>query len=339
MGTSTDIPAPPRTPSPHSPPTPSHAPTPGLSAGDLAELHAAFNLVTSRLTATHETLTAEVARLRAELHDANEQLQRSKRLAALGEMAAGISHEIRNPLGSILLYTRMLRDDLADRPPQRDLTDKIASAVQRLNAVVGDVLAFSREIKPRTVPLDTAEVFSAAIDAAHDGSTAWHAVAIRRPAIAPPAQTLHADPVLLQQALVNILRNAVEAMAELPAGAPRILALHAAPRRVPKPARDADRTPLSAMIVLSIRDSGPGIDPAVAQRLFNPFFTTRAAGTGLGLAIVARILDAHGGGVSIRNAADAGLPPLDHPATSGAVVEILLPDAPAPAAEPARTSA
>src|SRR5689334_13832303 len=106
-----------------------------MSRAELAELLAAFNEVTDRLTRTHESLQAEVTKLRGELQEANQQVERSKHLALLGEMAAGIAHEVRNPLGSILLYARMLQQDLAAQPEPRGLVDKIAAGVQRLEAV------------------------------------------------------------------------------------------------------------------------------------------------------------------------------------------------------------
>ncbi len=86
---------------------------PQLSAGDLADLLGALNDASRRLQESHEALRSEVSRLKGELREANEQLERSRRLAALGEMAAGIAHEVRNPLGSIMLYARMLEQDLA----------------------------------------------------------------------------------------------------------------------------------------------------------------------------------------------------------------------------------
>ncbi|MEM9372764.1 MAG: histidine kinase dimerization/phospho-acceptor domain-containing protein, partial [Planctomycetota bacterium] len=127
-------------------------PDASLSASDLAELMASFNEVTSRLEQTHGQLRGEVRRLSEELREANEALQRSRRLAALGEMAAGIAHEVRNPLGSIGLYASMLEEDLHDRPECRGVAVKIGSAVRGLDAVVGDVLSFAREIRVRSCP-------------------------------------------------------------------------------------------------------------------------------------------------------------------------------------------
>src|SRR5262249_30890105 len=97
----------------------------GLDPADLAGLLAAFNDVTAKLQASHEQLRAEVSRLTRELGEANAQLERSRRLAALGEMAAGIAHEVRNPLGSIRLYARMLEEDLAHSPSEQTIAGKI----------------------------------------------------------------------------------------------------------------------------------------------------------------------------------------------------------------------
>ncbi len=102
---------------------PARAASGALSAQDLGELIAAFNDVTARLQNSHEKLHGEVARLTRELADANAQIERSQRLAALGEMAAGIAHEVRNPLGSIRLYARMLEQDLAERQKKKDLPE------------------------------------------------------------------------------------------------------------------------------------------------------------------------------------------------------------------------
>jgi len=284
---------------------PSMAPAPGgLSASDLGELLSAFNEVTARLQATHATLHGEVARLRAELSDANERLQRSRRLAALGEMAAGIAHEVRNPLGSIRLYAEMLVADLGSMPEQRACASKIAGAVRAADAIVTDVLHFAREVRVRPRACEAESLFERALDACRDLSVGIELGGGRGAGVGCVC-----DADLLHQALVNVIRNGLEAASESPAGERRV-ALDAEART------DADGR---AEVALIVRDSGPGVSAEVVDRMFNPFFTTRATGTGLGLSIVHRIADAHGGRVEVRNNAE------DTPGARGARVEIVLP--------------
>ena len=116
----------------------------GLSVDDLRDLMESVTLTTQRLQATHVALQDQVARLQGELTEAKAALRRSEALAALGEMAAGIAHEIRNPLASIQLYAQMLGEDLNDRPPQVELCGKINRAVVTLDAIVRDVHCFAR---------------------------------------------------------------------------------------------------------------------------------------------------------------------------------------------------
>lgn len=301
---------------------------PGISPADLGQLIEAFNDVTGRLVKTHEDLQSQVLQLKTELEAANEQVERSRRLAALGEMAAGISHEVRNPLGSILLYARMLQQDLAKQPPSRTIADKIVGAVQRLDAVVGDVLAFSREMRLRPVELDAREALESALEASRGPGPEWDGLEVAGPS---GNQTIHADPGLLQQALINLIRNAVQAMAGEdtdPTAAlrrPRRLELEVAQSEL-----RLESGSVKPMVALRVLDSGPGVPEAMAERLFNPFFTTRAAGTGLGLAIVHRIIDAHGGRISLRNRTNAT------GRVTGAAVEIMLP---CPAAVPTPVTA
>jgi signal transduction histidine kinase len=272
--------------------TPPVAPGPGVDAAELAQLMAAFNDATSRLHETHDLLHREVHRLRSELADANEQLQRSRRLAALGEMAAGIAHEVRNPLTSIRLYARMLEDDLAGQPSLSSVASKIAQAVSGLDGVVGDVLSFARELTVRPERTSAALLLRQALDAAFPPSAETTIQVVGPPKAARPLD-FDADPKLLRQALVNLIRNAVEAMQE--AGPPCLLTLDATLRP------DPDRADGRRLVVLSVSDTGPGIGPDVIDRMFNPFFTTRHTGTGLGLAIVHRIVDAHGGRIDVHS--------------------------------------
>lgn len=276
---------------------------------DLSELMRSVNQVTLQLKETHVSLQQQVARLQGELREANAQLRRSRSLAALGEMAAGIAHEVRNPLASIQLYAQMLGEDLAERPEQRRVCDKIARSVERLDGIVNDVLAFARDTCVRAQPIAAAEFLESVVNGCeallHHGGVAVEA------RVRPTGLSLEADPGLLAQAMANLVRNAVEAMAEMPESRRRLtITAHRQTRR----ASDGTSRP---RVVFAIEDAGPGIPEEVISRMFNPFFTTRATGTGLGLAIVHRIVDAHGGETWVSNRPEGG-----------ARVEIRIPPAP-----------
>lgn len=262
---------------------PSRSSSPVLAPDDLAEVIQAYSAVAERLQSSHEALQNEVARLHDELAAKNAQLERGKRLAALGEMAAGIAHEIRNPLAAIQLYAEMVTDDLA--PGQvtdqglgfaRDNSRKIADAVRGLSAIVLDVLSFARQIEPRVRECDGRELLQRVVDA-HRPAIEAAGVAVDMKLEVP---VVVADPELLHQALLNLVRNAVDAMVERGGG------------RLALTMRDG-------RVVVS--DTGPGLPEEVIDRIFNPFFTTRSTGTGLGLAIVHRIIDAHGGTIAVHN--------------------------------------
>jgi two-component system sensor histidine kinase FlrB len=289
---------------------------PSLTPEELAGLIDQFNAVTDRLSRTHEALQAEVKALREELSEARGQVERSRHLALLGEMAAGIAHEVRNPLGSILLYARMLQQDLGGMPPQRQLADKIAGSVQKLEHVVGDVLAFARETRCRPVPVDAEDLIQASLSAARDDSEVWRDLDVH---VSPGAAcVLMADPSQAQRALVNVLRNGAEIMHESPVpGSPRRLEICVAPVTQLGPDGRGQE-----FIVISVRDFGPGLPADCAAKLFTPFFTTKRSGTGLGLAIVHRIMDAHQGRVSLRNAEVS-----THVSGGGAIAELLWPRA------------
>ncbi len=277
-----------------------------LSAEDLAELFAQFNDLTDRLQKSHETLAARAVRLERELRETKMQLHRSRELAALGEMAAGIAHEVRNPVASIGLYAKMLESDLSDRPEQASIAARIAGAVRAIDHIVSDVLSFARELRIRRQAVDLESICDRVIEGCRART---ESVGARIESDLADAPSLPADAGLLQQAMSNLLRNACDALEEAPEGRERVVRLSWAARR----ARDESGS-AREMVALIVRDTGPGIPDEVVQRMFNPFFTTRAAGTGLGLAIVHRIVDAHGGRVAVSNDSDGG-----------AVIELQLP--------------
>jgi signal transduction histidine kinase len=283
---------------------------PHLGLDDLKHLMRAVNETTERLEGTHLALQQEVARLQGELAEANAQLRRSRALAALGEMAAGIAHEVRNPLASIGLYVQMLGEDLADRPPQAELCTKVGRAVDRLDAIVRDVLSFARDQRLSMRPCSARQLLDQALESCRSALAAAD-VSVEGPGPDADAVDFEADAGLVVQALANVIRNAAEAMAE--AGSPQRRVRLSTARQV----RRAPQGGRSERVVLAVDDTGPGISADVLERMFNPFFTTRQTGTGLGLAIVHRIVDAHGGHVSVANRA-----------AGGSTVELCLPPCP-----------
>jgi signal transduction histidine kinase len=254
---------------------------------ELGAIIAAYSDVTDRLKTAHERLGEEVARLREELRQKNAELRRRERLAALGEMAAGLAHEVRNPLGGIALYASMLEGQLADRPASQTAAARISQGVRTLDRLVGEILDFAQEhrLDPRACRLGNV------LSGLDESIRPWAVEHMVDVAIDPAALDVEAycDPLRLQRVLLNLVMNGIQAVGEnghVWVGAA---------------ARSDGRG-----IEIEVRDDGPGIPPENLDRIFNPFFTTRATGTGLGLAIVHRIVEAHGGVIRASNRAEGG---------------------------------
>lgn len=255
-----------------------------VSAEELADLVLALNATAGELEQTHEALRAEVSHLKAELREANARLERSRRLAALGEMAAGIAHEVRNPLAAIALHAEMLREDLGDGE-EGQTAGKILRAARELDGVVGDVLRFARELTPTYAIVEAEEPARRAIATCQMLADA--AEVTLEVEVAPAAEPVELDAGLMAQALANLVRNAVEAIAEEGADGPGRVRLLVRPIEVEG----------CSSMEYTVEDNGPGVPEGTLERMFNPFYTTRQTGCGLGLAMVQRIVDAHGGGV------------------------------------------
>jgi signal transduction histidine kinase len=255
---------------------------------ELGRIILAYSEVTEKLQQSHDQLMLTVQTLQQELGEKNRLLERKNRLAALGEMAAGLAHEIRNPLGGIQLYASLLAGDVKDRPESAKVVEKIAGGVRRLEALVGQVLQFSREIRISPAPADVAEICQQAVEYAS------HTLAerqVRSVVEGPASLPANVDAMLIGQCVLNLLLNAAEAME--PGGVVRL----------------SYRTPVAAearQLVLTVQDSGAGIPPEVLDKVFNPFFTTKDNGTGLGLAIVHRIIEAHDGTITAANVDGGG---------------------------------
>jgi signal transduction histidine kinase len=314
-----------------------HAPEHARRIEELGQIIAAYNEVTEKLQRSHDQLTRTVQSLQQELGEKNRLLERKNRLAALGEMAAGMAHEIRNPLGGIQLYASLLARDVCDRPDALQRVKKISGGVKRLESLVGQVLQFTREITAHPAPINLAEVVEQAVEFAGQALAGGQ---IECNVDGPRPMAASADAVLLGQAVLNLLLNAVQAIGAAPrreprkpAGEPETPALRGRTSGAANLAGDSgptlnmesdspgavgscDRITVSygpppsgspaRQFHLVVQDTGPGVPPAVMDRIFNPFFTTRDQGTGLGLSIVHRIVEAHDGTIHVTNPSGGG---------------------------------
>jgi len=259
------------------------------SLEDLRQLIESYNVLTERLTASQEALQGEVFELRRELAEKNRQLARKNRLEVLGEMAAGVAHEIRNPLGGMELYAGLIAREAPDGSKVSRWAGRIRQATADLSRIVGDILDFTRPLRPSTRPGLLSRGADAALDLAASALEDSSISVERRYAEEEPP--VEADMNLLQGAFLNIILNAVDAAGE---GGRLVVETFA---------EQMDGRPAGAV---SFTDSGPGIDPDSLQRVFDPFFTLKEQGTGLGLAMVARIIEAHGGDVTASGAKGEG---------------------------------
>lgn len=256
---------------------------------EMGQLLLAFSEVDAENKRMLLHLRETVDQLTAELSEKNRLLERKTRLAALGEMAAGMAHEIRNPLGGIQLYASLLARDLGDRPESAKLVEKIIAGVRRLESLVSQTLQFTREMKVNPVEADLAEVVNDAIEMAR--ANAQH----KKVTIAvdgPESLKVKVDPLLMGQALLNLLINAIEAVE--------------AGGRVTVRFDRGQRERVVRQFRLLVEDNGPGIPAQILERIFNPFFTTRDHGTGLGLAIVHRVVEGHDGAITAANRPEGG---------------------------------
>ncbi len=253
---------------------------------ELAAIITAYSEVTEQLRQSHEQLNNEVRKMSQELENKNRELARRERLAALGEMATGVAHEIRNPLGGIQLFASLLHKDLAELPRAQTLARKISTGVDSLNHIVGDILDFAGQHEPDRYQTSLAQIVDAALDlAAARGHES--AVVFERDATIDQYD-VYADRGQMERVLLNILHNAVDVS---PTGdVVRVWA---------EAGTDGD-------VVVHIDDTGPGIAQDAIDRIFNPFFTTKDTGTGLGLAICHRIVESHDGWIRATNRPGCG---------------------------------
>lgn len=215
------------------------------------------------------------------------------RLAAVGEMAAVMAHEIKNPLAGIEVLAGLLRRKAPDNADVQALVKDIISEAKLANAIVKEVLAFVRPVRLQVDRTSLAEAVASALVLA-DGKATRGSIMVetRLPDHLPP---LGADQHQLTQVFANLLINAYEALD----GRGRIVISAALARTAAEGALLPDGQQPVATVLVDVADDGPGMTAEVAEKIFNPFFTTKAQGSGLGLAIVRKIIDAHEGRIDM----------------------------------------
>jgi signal transduction histidine kinase len=233
-----------------------------------------------------------IAPLRLKLVESQALVERQEKLAALGLLAAGVAHEVRNPLTAIKAWLFLQQKHLRPGTPEHADTEVIASEVTRLEAIVRDVLLLARPSAPRLTSVSadeplrqvqtllTPELEKAGIRLVLDDSV--------------PAR-LQIDPQQIQQVLINLVQNAADSIGR---NGTVTLRVRLDSKRL------ADR--LTEVVILEVADTGKGIPPEVQKRLFDPFFTTKDSGTGLGLPIAARIVEKHGGALQYQTQPNRG---------------------------------
>lgn len=213
-----------------------------------------------------------------------DQLRRADRLSALGELSAGMAHEIRNPLGSIRGTAEILQDGIDPSDKRYEFTRILIREVDRLNRVVQDFLNFAKPAQVRRDSFDVAKAIQEVLDLTRR-QFVKEGVEVRFvPGDVPPVP---GDREQLKQAFLNLTLNALQAM---PRGGCLTITTFADPERVR----------------IAFTDNGVGIAPQDQEKIFNPFFTTRQEGTGLGLAITHRIVQGHGGRIDVESRVGEG---------------------------------
>jgi len=237
-----------------------------------------------------QDLSEKLEETNRQLRRAEADARRAERLAALGQLSAGLAHEIRNPLGVIKGSADMLNRKVAGSEPLvAELAGYISSEVNRLNALVVRFLDFARPSKLELRPERISEIVDRALEAA-TASVPNAGVKIERQ-YAPDLPEIPADPQFCEQVFVNLITNALQAMQAQDGSLEKLLRLSIAP----------ENSRGESGVGVIVEDTGPGVPPELREQIFNPFFTSKKDGVGLGLSIVAKIIDDHRGTIRLED--------------------------------------
>jgi signal transduction histidine kinase len=224
-----------------------------------------------------ESTTRRLSEVYRELQDSFEQVKRAERLSAVGQLSAGLAHEIRNPLASLAGAAGLIRRGTTSEQRRAECVEIIQKECDRLNRLLTEFLDFARPRNPHHQTIDLRSVLAPLVDlAAH--AAPGKGVNIRLE-FARDVPAVECDPEQIKQAVLNLLLNAVQASPD--------------PGEVVVAVR-----PQNGRIIMQVSDEGLGVDEAHMDKIFDPFFTTREHGTGLGLSVVHQIVEQHGGLIS-----------------------------------------
>jgi signal transduction histidine kinase len=240
-----------------------------------------------------------------------EQWRRRDRLASLGELSAGVAHEIRNPLAGIATSAQILRRRVESGDPRGQFVDLILEEVARLDHIVEGLLQFARPAAPQLQRQSVLPALDKALTLVHELAVRHDVLLhVERAADLPP---IFVDHDQLLQVLLNVLMNALQALTQ---GGEIRVSVRATSKRNPARSRlgrratdqlePSDESPLLPVVEIRVQDNGPGIPAADLARVFDPFYTTRAQGTGLGLSICQSIVREHGGTITIDSVVGQG---------------------------------
>ncbi len=248
-----------------------------------------FMVESRRQTLRYQELAENLAETNLRLEKAQADARRSERLAALGQLSAGLAHEIRNPLGVIKGSAEMLTQKLDNSNPlATELSGYILSETNRLSALVTRFLDFARPLHADLTPADITVILDRALE---DVSRVWKGGEVRvQKDYEPDLPLVPMDGGLCEQAFLNVIQNAYDAMGNA-GGDLRVLV-----RKTSVDGRNG--------VEVRIHDTGPGIPVELREQIFNPFVTTKKTGVGLGLSIVSKIIDGHHGNVRVESGSD-----------------------------------
>ena len=221
------------------------------------------------------------------------------RLASLGEMAAGIAHELKNPLAGIEVMAGLLRRQVPNSKDAQSLLADILSEAKLANAIVVEMLEFVRPVRLQVERTDLADVLQQSVTMA-ESKVSRREVRVTMN-LEPGLPMIESDHHQLSQVFTNLVANAFEAL-----DGTGCITISAATTTIEADPAFAGLNPPTPAVLVEVADDGPGVPANLTDRIFNPFFTTKVTGTGLGLAIVRKIVDAHDGRIDVSSAPDSG---------------------------------